>query len=117
MGKDCEAILKRITSKYDDIIRIDVNAYKRQWHEIQRKNFLLRYFAQKKFLKTLRQYGDITEGDVSSLLASIENYQKKNNQFKTSSDLAQYFGRLAQKGQEQWEQMETLLNIRYGTAG
>lgn len=76
LNNDKEAALSSIKDVCSEgICTEDVNQLKQLWDEIQMKWFLPRYFAERGFLRRLRQYGDIKKADVYHLLQWVKNYQ------------------------------------------
>ena len=74
-----------LSSYHEDILRMDVNAYTSEWEEVKSKWFLPRYFAKKKYLKSLQVYGQIFESGVENMLKLVGDYQnlKKNLKIQT----------------------------------
>ena len=81
-----EELREHILSSYrEDILKMDVNAYKREWEEVQRKWFLPRYFAKKSFLKSLQVYGTIFESGVDHALKLVGDYQDFNKRIRAQA--------------------------------
>ncbi len=107
LGKDYTVTKKRILSLYSDsILEINVDSLKSQFEEIQDKWFLPRFFAKRKYFKSLRQYGSITEDNLDSVLADVKDFQSKRKDLdKLSSALSDVFGVLALRDEEQWDKI------------
>ena len=85
--KEQDELRDTILSSYrDDILRMDVNAYSREWEEVKSKWFLPRYFAKKKYLKSLQVYGQIFESGVEDMLRLVGDYQSYNKSLKTQTE-------------------------------
>ena len=85
LNNDKETVLSNIRDICsDDICTEDAEQLKQLWDEIQMKWFLPRYFAERGFLRRLRQYGDIRKADVYPLLKSVKKYQDCNKQLSAS---------------------------------
>ena len=85
--KEKEELHETILSLYhENILRMDVNAYTREWEEIKSKWFLPRYFAKRKYLKTLQVYGQIFESGVEKMLKLVEDYQNFKKSLKILSE-------------------------------
>ncbi len=81
---------ERLTSSYnEDVARLDVASNRREWSEVCGKWFLPRYFAKKKYLKSLQRYGQVAESGLEALFQLVEDYQRGSRQLKEqASDLA-----------------------------
>ncbi|MBQ8064424.1 MAG: DUF4011 domain-containing protein [Prevotella sp.] len=78
---------ENILSLYrEDILRIDVDAYRREWEAVKAKWLLPRYFAKKKFLKSLQAYGQIVESGVDDMLRLVGDYQTTKRQLKVQGE-------------------------------
>ena len=67
----------QITSNFsEDILRIDVNAYRREWETVKSKWFIPRYFAKKKFLKSLQVYGQVFESGIEETIQQVADYKR-----------------------------------------
>ena len=76
-GKACEDALEAIRQRYaDDIVKLDVDACRREWNEACQKWFLPRYFAKKNFVKSMQRYGTIFEADIDAVLNQVGDYQQ-----------------------------------------
>ena len=85
--KKKEELHKTILSSYqEDIIKMDVNAYRREWEEVKSKWFLPRYFAKKKFLKSLQVYGQIFESGIDEALTLVGDYQEMSKNLNEQSE-------------------------------
>lgn len=85
--KNRDELQEKILSSYkDDILRLDVNAYRREWEEVKAKWFLPRYFAKKKFLQSLQVYGQIFESGIDEILNNVADYQEYNKKLKAQSE-------------------------------
>ena len=85
--KERDELRETILSTYrDDILRMDVNAYSREWEKVKSKWFLPRHFAKKKYLKSLQVYGQIFESGVEDMLRLVGNYQNYNKSMKTQTE-------------------------------
>ena len=83
-GKKYEEQREIILSTYrEDILRMDVNANRREWEQIKAKWFLPRYFAKKKYLKSLQTYGQIFESGIDDMLNLVAGYQELGKNLKT----------------------------------
>ena len=78
-----EAIL---SSYREDILRMDVNAYRREWEEVKNKWFLPRFFAKKKYLKSLQVYGQVFESSVEDMLKLVGDYQNCKKTLKVQTE-------------------------------
>ncbi len=73
----------QLTASYnEDVVRLDVAANRKEWSDIRSKWFLPRYFAKKKYLKSLQRYGQVLENSLDSLFQKVEDYQNGNRQLK-----------------------------------
>ena len=78
---------ENILSTYrEDILRMDVNAYRREWEEVKGKWLLPRYFAKKKYLKKLQGYGQIFESGVEDMLTLVGDYQNLRKSLKAQAE-------------------------------
>ena len=74
-----------------EILNMDVNAYRREWESIKAQWFLPRYFAKKKFIQSLQQYGIIFESNIEPTFQLVSNYQSLNWQWgKQTEELAAF---------------------------
>ncbi len=78
-----ESILSRFR---EDILRLDVKAYRREWEEVKSKWFIPRYFAKKKYLKSLQAYGAVFESDVEDTLKLVGDYQDFKKSLKAQAE-------------------------------
>ena len=86
LNNDKEATLMSIRAICsEDICTEDVKQLKQLWDEIQMKWFLPRYFAERGYLRRLRQYGDIRKADVYPLLQAVKKYQDCHKELATSN--------------------------------
>ncbi|MBP5643058.1 MAG: DUF3320 domain-containing protein, partial [Bacteroidales bacterium] len=82
-----EDLREKILSSYkEDILKIDVNANKREWEEIKAKWFLPRYFAKKRYLGSLQVYGQILETNIDDVLQLVGDYQDTHRKMKVLTD-------------------------------
>lgn len=82
-GREKDELYESILASYDeDILKIDVEAYTREWEEVNGKWFLSRYFAKKRFLKSLQVYGRIFEYGVENMLKLVGDYQNIKKSLK-----------------------------------
>ena len=90
--REKDELHESVLSSYDEgILKIDVEAYAREWEEVNDKWFLPRYFAKKRFLKSLQVYGQIFESGVESMLKLVGDYQNlKKKLKKQESELFSY---------------------------
>ena len=85
--KDRDELQETILSSYrEDVLRIDVDAHTREWEEVKRKWFLPRYFAKKKYLKSLQVYGSIFESGVENMLKLVGDYQNFKKTLKAQTE-------------------------------
>ena len=85
--KDRDELQETILSSYrEDILRIDVDAHTREWEEVKHKWFLPRYFAKKKYLKSLQVYGSIFESGVENMLKLVGDYQNFKKRLKAQTE-------------------------------
>ena len=71
-----EEMHEQLTSTYsEDILRMDVNACHREWEDVKSKWFLPRYFAKKKFLKSMQVYGRIFESSIEETFSQVADYK------------------------------------------
>jgi len=110
-GCASEKLMAELRSHFDtSIVQIDASSERRRWNEIQSKWLLPRLWAKHRFLKNLRQYGRVDEDDVPQLLATLDDYRQKRIKLDAASErLVHHFGALALRGQEQWQQMNALI--------
>jgi len=103
--KKGEELHETILSTYrEDILRMDVNAYRREWEDVKSKWFLPRYFAKKKYLKSLQMYGQVFESGVDDMLALVGNYQESKKGLKVlTEDLVAYAHSNGFSHQERYE--------------
>ncbi len=59
----------------EDVTKIDVDANRREWAAICDKWFLPRFFAKRKYIKSMQRYGQVLESGLESLFQNVENYQ------------------------------------------
>ena len=69
----------------DELQRMDVNAYRREWEEVKGKWFLPRYFAKKKYLKSLQVYGQVFESGIEDMLKLVGDYQDYKKMLKVQA--------------------------------
>ena len=82
-----EELHEKILSSYkEDILKIDVNANKREWQEIKAKWFLPRYFAKKRYLESLQAYGQIFETNIDGMLQLVGDYQDTSRKMKMMTE-------------------------------
>jgi len=81
-----------LNSYHADILRLDVQACRREWEEIQSKWFLPRYFAKKRFLKSLQVYGQIFESGINDTLSLIGAYQDCKKSLKQQASQLNAYG-------------------------
>lgn len=107
LGEECCRLKEDILQTCnEDIFIIDAKAYKQMWEEIQMKWFLPRFFAQRRFVKRMRQYGSIETADVDDILNSVIKYQSLYEKYNNSdTKLSFYYASLATPGSEQWALM------------
>lgn len=85
--KDRDELQDTILSSYrEDILKIDVDAHTREWEEVKHKWFLPRYFAKKKYLKSLQVYGSIFESGVENMLKLVGDYQNFKKRLKAQTE-------------------------------
>ena len=85
--KKHDELQEKILSSYkEDILRLDVNANRKEWGEIKKKWFLPRYFAKKNYLKTLQIYGQIFESGLEDIFKMVSDYQEMNQQIKSQEE-------------------------------
>lgn len=103
--KKRDELQETILSSYrEDILKMDVNANRREWEEAKSKWFLSRYFAKKKFVQSLQVYGQIFESGVEEVFALVDNYQKENKSLKVQmEDLVAYAHANGFSHQERYE--------------
>ena len=87
-----EELHDAITSAYSDaILRMDVNACRREWEEVKAKWFVPRYFAKKRFLQSLQVYGPVFESGIDSLLSQLADYQRTvRSQHEQADEMVDY---------------------------
>lgn len=82
--KQRDELRETILSKYrEDILKMDVEANKREWESINSKWFVSRYIAKKQYLQSLQIFGQILESGVDDMLNLVGNYQALNNNLKS----------------------------------
>ena len=82
----CDELHETILSSYKaSILKMDVNAYRREWEEVKAKWFLPRYFAKKKYLESLQVYGQIFESGIDDMLKIVGDYQDLNKKKKVQN--------------------------------
>ena len=85
--KERDELHETILSSYsEDILKMDVNAYSREWEEVKSKWFLPRYFAKKKYLKSLQVYGQVFESGVENMLKLVGDYQNFKKSLKVQAE-------------------------------
>ena len=85
--KQRDEVKETILASYkENILKMDVNAYCREWEEIKAKWFLPRYFAKKKFLESLQVYGQIFESGIDGMLKIVGEYQALGKKIKADTD-------------------------------
>ncbi len=109
--ENTKAIREIRTICSDDICSENIDELKSLWDEIQMKWFIPRFFAERRYLRRMRQYGDIKVGDVYRLLLLVKKYQDSGAKLKSESiDLPHYFGDLEVNGDDKWEIMEKTID-------
>ena len=110
LSKENENAIREVRSICsDDICSENVDELKRLWDEILMKWFIPRFFAERRYLRRMRQYGDIKVGDVYRLLLLVKKYQDSGEKLKSENiDLTHYFGEIAVNGDDRWEVMEKI---------
>ena len=73
-----------------EVLNADAAELNSQWREIKNKWFAGRFFAKKKFFKTLKQYGNINEGNVEALLESLQTYADCGKTMQHYAQLQEY---------------------------
>ena len=92
--KEKDELQENILSTYsEDILKMDVNAYKREWEDVNGKWFLPRYFAKKKYLKSLQVYGQIFESGVEEMLKLVGDFQNHKKSMKGQAEEITSFAR------------------------
>ena len=85
--KERDELHETILSSYsEDILKMDVNTYSREWEEVKSKWFLPRYFAKKKYLKSLQVYGQVFESSVENMLKLVGDYQNFKKSLKVQAE-------------------------------
>ena len=85
--KERDELQETILSTYsEDILRMDVSAYRREWEEVKGKWFLPRYFAKKKYLKSLQVYGQVFESGIEDMLKLVGDYQDYKKTLKVQAE-------------------------------
>ena len=85
--KNSDEIKEKLLSSYNEyILKMDVNVNRREWEAAKAKWFLPRYFAKKKYVKTLQVYGQVFADDVEDIFKTVSNYQKLNKQMKAQME-------------------------------
>ena len=85
--KSRDELKEKVLSSYkEDILKMDVAAYKREWEEVKSKWFLPRYFAKKKFLNSLQVYGQVFESGIDEILKLVGDYQDMTKRMKAQSE-------------------------------
>lgn len=64
----------------EDVAKIDVQANRQEWAEICDKWFLPRYFAKRKYIKSMQRYGQVLEAGLQALFQNVEDYQNARRQ-------------------------------------
>ena len=107
-GKACEDALEELRQRYaDDIVKLDVDACRREWNEACQKWFLPRYFAKKGFVKSMQRYGTIFEADIDAVLNQVGNYQELlRTQTRQNEEMAAYSHGLNIRYQERMQAFE-----------
>ena len=75
-----------LASYQEGILRMDVGAYRREWEEVKSKWFLPRFFAKKRYLKSLQVYGPVFESGIDSMLNMVDAYQQTNKSLKQQTE-------------------------------
>ena len=85
--KEWDELKDTILSAYsEDILGMDVKAYSREWEEVKGKWFLPRYFAKKRYLKSLQVYGQVFESGIEDMLKLIGDYQDRKKMLKEQKE-------------------------------
>ena len=85
--KDCEEQRETILESFsEDILKMDVQANRREWDEARSKWFLPRYFAKKKYLQSIQRYGQVFESGIDDMLNLVGRYQDTKKQLKTQAE-------------------------------
>ena len=87
-----EQLHGQLTTTYsEDVTKIDVDANRREWAAICDKWFLPRFFAKRKYIKSMQRYGQVLESGLESLFQNVENYQNaKRLHSEKSTEVALY---------------------------
>ena len=80
-----------VTGYSEELLRMDVNAYRREWETINGKWFLPRYFAKRSFLKSLQRYGSVFESSVEEVFTLVSNYQEARKNLAAQTDEMEAF--------------------------
>ncbi len=76
-----------IVSAYsEETLRMDVGAYRKEWEEVKGKWFLPRYFAKRRFMKSLQAYGQIFESGVEDMLQQVAACQESDKRLKALTE-------------------------------
>lgn len=87
LEKRKEELKDSILSNYNEnILKLNIETNRREWGIIKKKWFIPRYFAKKKYLKSLQAYGQIFESDIEDILINVGNYQETNKAIKENSE-------------------------------
>lgn len=90
--KEKDELQENIRSTYTDAaLKMNINAFSREWEDIKGKWFLPRYFAKKKYLKSLLPYGVVFESGIEPMLTIVGKYDTLKKHIKDQSqELAAY---------------------------
>ena len=92
--KKRDELKETILSKYNEsILKMDVNANKREWEAIKAKWFLPRYFAKKQYLQSLQSFGQILETGIDDMLKIVGDYQGLNKNIKLQNESLEAFAK------------------------
>ena len=85
--KTSEELSEKILSSYhESILRMDVNAYRREWETVKSKWFIPRYFAKKQYLQSLQMYGPVFESNIEDVLHLVGEYQRVNKELQVQTE-------------------------------
>lgn len=85
--KEMDDLHETILSSYsENMLKMDVNGYRREWENVKGMWFLPRYFAKKKYLKSLQVYGQVFESDVENMLKLVGDYQNHKKSLKVQTE-------------------------------
>jgi Superfamily I DNA and RNA helicases and helicase subunits len=107
-----EEVLRSFT---EGLFAVDAKVVLNTWNAADYKWFVARWRIRKKIRAQLGLHlhkGSIKQVDIRNLLTNLISYQEAQKWVAAHSDtLSVFFGRYAKPGQEQWEQIQQIIEV------